>query len=100
LWVTAFFSQMRARHRAEFLRTPDAGEAHEILDRVLIGAAGMGVAEVGEPFDLGRHVGELVELGGGQEPVGGRDFGRQRVGGVGGVGGHAAIVVLIKCIPS
>ena len=31
----------------------------------------MGVAEVGEPFDLGRHVGEPVELGGGQEPVGG-----------------------------
>ena len=37
--------------------------------------------EVGEPFDLGRHVGEPVELGGGQQPVGGRDFGRELVGG-------------------
>ena len=35
----------------------------------------MGVAEVGEPFDLGRHVGEPVKLGGGQEPVGGRGIG-------------------------
>ena len=75
-----------------FLRTPDAGEAHEILDRVLIGAAGMGVAEVGEPFDLGRHVGEPVELGGGQEPVGGRDFGGQLGGGS--VDRHRPIVVL------
>src|SRR5271165_6670749 len=34
--------QMRARHGAEFFRTPDAGEVHEILHRVFIGAAGVG----------------------------------------------------------
>jgi hypothetical protein len=30
-----------------------------------------GVGEIGEPFDLGRHVGQAVELGGGEQPVGG-----------------------------
>jgi hypothetical protein len=40
----------------------------------------VGVAEVGEPLDLGRHVGEVLELGGGQQPVAGRDLGRKLVG--------------------
>ena len=71
---------VRARHGAKFLRPHDAGEAHEILHRVFVGAAGVRVAEVGEPLDLGRHVGQPVELGGGQQPVGGRDFGRKLVG--------------------
>ena len=31
-----------------------------------------GVVEVGEPLDLGRNIGQPVELGGGREPVGGR----------------------------
>ena len=75
--------QMRARHGAEFLRPPDAGEAHEVLHRVFVGAAGVPVADVGEPFDLGRHVGEFLKLGGGQQPVGGCDFGRELVGRVG-----------------
>ena len=57
----------------------DAGEAHEILHRVFVGAAGVRVAEIGEPLDLGRHVGQPVELGGGQQPVGGRDLGRKRI---------------------
>ena len=61
--------QMRAGHGAEFFRTADAGEAHEVLHRVFVGAAGVRVADVGEPFDLGRHVGEFLELGGGQQPV-------------------------------
>ena len=29
----------------------------------LVGLAGVGVAEVGEPLDLGRDLGELLELG-------------------------------------
>ena len=61
--------QMRAGHDAEFLRTPDAGKAHEVLHRVFVGASGMMVGDVGEPFDLGRHIGELVKLGGGEQPV-------------------------------
>jgi hypothetical protein len=32
----------------------------------------MGVVEVGEPLDLGRNIGQPVELGGGREPVGAR----------------------------
>ena len=34
----------------------------------------MRVADVGEPFDLGRHVGEFLKFGGGEQPVGGQDF--------------------------
>src|SRR5208282_2168881 len=42
-------------------------------------APGAGVTEIGEPLDLGRHVGQPVELGGGQKPVAGRDPGRELV---------------------
>jgi len=56
-----------ARHGAKLLRPDNAGEAHEIPHRVFVGAAGAGVTEIGEPLDLGRHVGELVKLGGGQK---------------------------------
>ena len=52
-------------------------------DRVLIGPARVRVGEIGEPLDLGRHVGQPLELGGGQQPVGGSDFGWELVGGVG-----------------
>ena len=61
---------MRPGHGAEFLRPGDAGEPHEIPDRVLVGAPGAAVADIGEPLDLGRHVGEPVKLGGGQQPLG------------------------------
>ena len=80
--------EMRARHGAKFLRTPDAGEAHEVLHRVFVGAAGVGVAEIGEPLDLGRHVGEVLKLGGGEQPVAGGDLGRKLVGR--GVVGHGS----------
>ena len=59
---------VRARDGAKFLRPHDAGEAHEILHRVFVGAPGLRIGQVGEPLDLGRHVGEPVELGGGQQP--------------------------------
>jgi hypothetical protein len=50
---------MRAGYDAKFLRTLDAGKAHEVLHRVFVGAAGMMIGNVGEPFDFGRHVGEF-----------------------------------------
>ena len=50
------------------------------LHRVFVGAAGVGVAEVGEPLDLGRHVGQPVKLGGGQQPIAGGDLGGELVG--------------------
>lgn len=34
---------------------------------VFVDAARVGVADVGEPFDLGRHVGQTVKLGGGSK---------------------------------
>ena len=46
------------------------------------------VGEVGEPFDLGRHVGQPVELGGGEQPVAGRDFGWELVGWIARHSGH------------
>ena len=67
-----------AGHGAEFLRPIDAGEAHEIADRLFVGAAGVAVGEVGEPFDLGRNIGEPVKFRGGEEPFGGGDLGRER----------------------
>ena len=68
---------MRAGHDAEFLWTADAGEAHEVLHRGFIGAAGVWITEVGEPLDLGRNVGEGLELGGREQSVAGRNRGRK-----------------------
>ena len=68
---------MRARHAAEFFRAENAGEAHEVLHRVFVGAAGVPVADVGEPLDLGRNVGQPVKLLGGQQAFVRGDLGRQ-----------------------
>ena len=91
------------RHRAKLPRPGDASEAHEVADRVLVDAARVGIAEIGEPLDLGRHIGELMELGGGQQSVAGRDPGRQLLGAVGRPGDappcfHAGILFLIKSV--
>ena len=43
--------QVRARHGAEFLRAQNASETHEVRHRVLVGATGVVVADVGEPLD-------------------------------------------------
>jgi len=51
-----------ARHPVKLLGPGDAGEAHEVADCVLIGAASARVAKIGEPLALGRHGGELVEI--------------------------------------
>ena len=86
---------VRAGDGAKFLRPGDAGEAHEVLHRVLVGAPGLRIGQVGEPLDFGRHVGEPVELGGRQQPgnTGGGDFGRELVA----VGGrHRPLLTLDK----
>jgi integrase/recombinase XerD len=44
-----------ARHGAELLRPIDAGKAHEIPDGLFIGAAGVAVGEIGEPFEASGH---------------------------------------------
>lgn len=59
-------NDVRPRDDAKFLSPLNAGEQHEVLHRVLIIPARAGIFEIGEPFDLGRYVGQLVELGGRQ----------------------------------
>jgi hypothetical protein len=56
---------MRPRHKAEFFGSLDAGKEHEVLDRIRVGALGVWIADVLEPFGLGRHVGEFLKLAGG-----------------------------------
>ena len=65
---------MRARHGSKLFRPADAGEPSEVAHRVFVGAARVGVGDVGKPFDFGRHVGQPVELGCGEQPVAGPDL--------------------------
>ncbi len=82
--VVAPGDDVGARHGAKFLRADDPGEAHEIPYPVFVGAAGARVAEIGEPLDLGRHVSELMKLGGGEQP-------RNTGGGNGELVGHIGV---------
>jgi hypothetical protein len=75
--VVAPGDDMRPGHGAEFLRLGDAGELHKIADRVLVGAPGAKIADIGEPLDLRWHLGQPVKFGGGQEPLGRGAWGRQ-----------------------
>jgi hypothetical protein len=50
-----------AGHGAELDGLPDAGEAHEVLQGVLVGASRRRAAEVGEPLQLGRNLGQALE---------------------------------------
>jgi hypothetical protein len=78
-----------AHHCPKFFRPSDAGEAHEVAHRVLVGAPGARIAEIGEPLDLWRHVGQAVKLDGGQQPGGGTDFCRELLA-------HASLPVSIS----
>ena len=86
--IVAPGDDVRARDDPKFLRPADAGKAHEVLDRGFVRAARARVRQIAEPLDLGRHLGELMELGGGEHPrsTGGGNLGRELVVGV----GHAA----------
>jgi hypothetical protein len=50
----------------ELLRPVNAREGHELGQIALVSAAGLRIVDVGEPGQSRRHVGELVELRGGQ----------------------------------
>jgi hypothetical protein len=54
---------MGAGNIAQLAEAAQARKADEFFDIVLIGAAGFGIGEVGEPFDFGRDLGEIAELG-------------------------------------
>ena len=47
----------------------DADELHELPNIIAVGPPGIGVGDVGEPFGLGRHVAEALELGLGDETL-------------------------------
>lgn len=47
---------MCAGHVPEFFRPLDACKEHEVLDGVFVGAFCAGVANVLEPFNLGRNL--------------------------------------------
>jgi hypothetical protein len=55
--------QVGAADLAHFFRALDAGEGRELLDVDSVSSAGAGVVQVGEPFHLGRHVPQPLELG-------------------------------------
>jgi hypothetical protein len=54
------------RHCPKLVRPTDASKLHEIAHCVFVSTARVLVADVGEPLDVGRHVGQAVEFGGRQ----------------------------------
>ena len=48
---------------AQLSRSPQAGEGGELTDIVAVGAPGFGIGDIGEPFELGWHFGEIAKLG-------------------------------------
>jgi hypothetical protein len=53
---------MCRRYEPEFLRPLDAGKQHEVLDRVLVGALGVRIADILEPLDFRRNIGQTFEI--------------------------------------
>lgn len=53
---------MRASDVAQLNGLCEAGECRELLYINLVRTAGFKVRDVGEPFQLGRNIGELLEL--------------------------------------
>jgi hypothetical protein len=77
LKIIAPGDDMRPGNGTEFLRADDAGEPHEVADGDLVDPFGPRVADVVEPLDLRRDLGEPLKLGGGKAPLGRGDGGRQ-----------------------
>lgn len=53
---------MGANHLPQIGRAFQAGEGIELRDIVLVGTPGFPIGDVGQPFQLWRHAGELAEL--------------------------------------
>jgi hypothetical protein len=52
-----------AGNAAQFGDAAQAHERDEFRDIDLVGPVGFGIGEVGEPFELGRNLGEIAEMG-------------------------------------
>jgi len=79
---------MGAGDAAKFFRRLDAGEGHEIPDRVFVGAPGRFVGQIGESFDFRRHVGQAQKIFGGESR---RFWETVWIGSWGGGGGHGVL---------
>ena len=62
LHVLAPGDDVRPGDGAQLRVVPQAGKGDEFPHVVLVGPAGFRVGDVGEPFFLGRNLGELLEL--------------------------------------
>ena len=60
---------MRPGDEPEFLGAVDADEGAEVGEVELVGPASFSVREVGEPFELGRYLGQSLELSGSQRSL-------------------------------
>jgi hypothetical protein len=63
---TAHNNRERVRNGAASLGACDDSEAHKVTNRFFVGALGVGVGQIGEPFELGRDFGQPMKLGGGR----------------------------------
>ena len=68
---------MRAGDDPELPRLIDPGEAHEVLQRVLVRAPSALVVDVREPLELGRDIGQAPEAGGIEPSPAGRNRNRR-----------------------
>ena len=60
--VRAPRNDMGPDYRAHIIWTAVTGEGGKFTDIDLIGAPGFRIRDVGEPFDLGRHLGQTIIL--------------------------------------
>ncbi len=64
---------MGAGDGAQLGRTAQAGEGRKFTHVVAVGAPGFRVGDIGEPFELGRDLGQGTELRRRQRPLINRD---------------------------
>ena len=69
LQVLAPGDDMGAGDGAQLRGPAQPGEGRELAHVDFVGPAGFGIGDVGEPFELGRNVGEVAVLGRRQRPL-------------------------------
>ena len=63
-------NNVRARNFPKLMRPLDAGELHEILQRISIGTPRLRIIDVGKPFDFRRHLGQATKVRSAQKLAG------------------------------
>ncbi|MEP6605600.1 MAG: hypothetical protein ABJA60_05735 [Nitrosospira sp.] len=54
---------MRTENFPKFIHPLDAGELHEILQRISIGTPCLCFIDIGEPFDYQRNISQTMKVG-------------------------------------